>query len=356
MNVPSRLRKRVLIVDDSATLRAWLRAVINDDANLEVVGEAADAFEARERIKELKPDVVTLDVEMPKVSGLTFLERLMEHAPMPVVMVSSSTAAGSEAALEALSLGAVDCLEKPMGMVSEKLRRNMTRRILAAALSRVQPRVATPVQTPTSGFGACDRNMPVVLIGSSTGGVAALEQLLPGLDADGPPVVIVQHMPGDFLTSFALRMNRQLSRKVSQSREGMTLSRGDIVFAPAAGQHTEISLVGGTWRLHMRDNTEDALHCPSVDVLFHSAARHGDRIVGVMLTGLGRDGAEGMLAMHQHGARTVCQDEATCVIYGMPKTAKQLGAVDTELPLSKIADEVNLLARKLGQSLAGGHG
>lgn len=351
MNFPFRQTKKVLIVDDSRTLRAWLRAVLSLDANLEVIGEAADAFEAREMILKLRPDVITLDIEMPGMSGLEFLDRLMRNAPMPVVMLSAATTEGSNAALEALSLGAVDCLEKPIGTVSDKARRDIGKRVFAASVSRVQP-PAAPMQVQhrhmSRDLGSV--NAPIILIGASTGGVTALEAVLPYLDEAGPPVVVVQHMPGHFLTSFVRQLGQKLSSNVSLGRDSMDLMRGDIVFAPALGRHTELTSLGGKWRLTQRDDTEGALHCPSVDVLFKSAVPHAARVVCVLLTGLGKDGADGMFRLRKAGARSLIQNEETCVIYGMPRVAKELGAAELELPLSEIAGKINEIGLEVAVS------
>lgn len=338
-------QKRVLIVDDSRAIRAWLRMVFASDPRLQVVGEAADAVEAREFLKAHQADVLTLDIEMPGMSGLDFLTRLMRARPMPVVMMSSLTSAGSDAAIQALSRGAVDCMVKPSDGYDPELRRDICERIYNAACTRPvsrQPPMSevaplrsftatlTPLRSDPCRHGA------IILIGASTGGVAALETVLPMLHPGGPPVVIVQHMPGNFLISFAERLNRHLSQNVMLASEHRPLSRGDVILAPSAGKHTEIRRRNGEWTCAFVPNDPPALHCPSVDVLFKSAIPEAATVSAALLTGLGRDGAEGLKALAEAGARTYGQNEETCVIYGMPRAAMILGAVQCELPLDSI--------------------
>lgn len=343
--------KRVLIVDDSRAMRAWLRAVLSSDPRLEVVGEAADAIQARDYIKAHPVDALTLDIEMPGMSGLDFLTRLMRARPMPVVMMSSLTAAGSEAAIQALSRGAIDCMVKPTSAYGEELTQDICERVYHAACTRpsqlqmwlqsksgAQP-APVPV-APASQPRAAYRRGALILIGASTGGVAALETVLPLLDPHGPPVVIVQHMPGNFLASFSERLNRQLPQNVYLANEDRALESGDIVLAPGNDQHTELRNRGGSWYCRFVPNDPPALHCPSVDVMFASATTHARHISAALLTGLGRDGADGLLKLAQAGATTFGQDEATCVVYGMPKAAKAMGAVQTEVSLEDIGPAI----------------
>ncbi|MDW3221704.1 MAG: chemotaxis-specific protein-glutamate methyltransferase CheB [Paracoccaceae bacterium] len=340
--------KQVLIVDDSRVMRAWLRAVLSADPRLEVVGEAADAIEARDYIKAHPADVLTLDIEMPGMSGLDFLTRLMRARPMPVVMMSSLTAAGSDAAVQALSRGAIDCMVKPSKSFGEELTDDICERVYHAACTRpsqLQMRLqsngtdAVTYATSKKSADPCDEGS-IILLGASTGGVAALEAVLPMLDPSGPPVVIVQHMPGNFLISFAERLNRQMQQHVFLANEEEALSRGDIVLAPGNDQHTEICRRGGHWYCRFAPNDPPALHCPSVDVLFSSVKDGADRITAGLLTGLGQDGAKGLLKLAGLGASTFGQDENTCVIYGMPRAAMALGAVQHELPLDKIGQAI----------------
>ncbi|WP_299783204.1 chemotaxis-specific protein-glutamate methyltransferase CheB [uncultured Roseobacter sp.] len=341
--------KKVLIVDDSRVMRSWLRAVLSADRRLNVVGEACNAIEARDYLKAHAADVLTLDIEMPGMSGLDFLTRLMRARPMPVVMMSSLTAAGSDAAIQALSRGAIDCMVKPSSAYGEELTQDICERVYHAACTRpsqLQMRLksnagsAAPeeaVATPAS-FGVREpcRRGAIILLGASTGGVAALETVLPMLHPDGPPVVVVQHMPGNFLCSFSERLNRQLRQNVYLAREGHALHRGDIVLAPGNGKHTELLRKGGRWFFQFVPNDPPALHCPAVDVLFSSAVPEAKNVSAALLTGLGRDGAEGLLKLSQAGAKTFGQNQDTCVVYGMPRAAKALGAVQEEVSLERI--------------------
>jgi len=343
--------KRVVIVDDSRTLRGWLRVVLEQDPRLEVVGEADCATKAREVIKRTNPDVITLDIEMPGMSGLAFLEKLMMLFPKPVVMISGATKRNSEATITALSLGAVDCILKPAMRMDDDTTRDITKRVFSAACSTVQAmrkQTTTAVRkTSRTGTG----RMPLIVIGASTGGVAALERVLVDLHVDGPPVVIVQHMPGNFLVSFAQFLNRTLSQDVAIARAGEVLTRGQIRLAPSMGAHTQIRRTQNDWSCKFLDDRQGALHCPSVDHLFHSAQPLADDVIAVILTGLGRDGAEGLAALREAGASTFGQDEATSVVYGMPKAAWELGAVQLQLPLENIGNAINKAVLKHASSI-----
>lgn len=339
--------KRVLIVDDSRVMRSWLRTVMAADPRLDVVGEAADAVEARDFIRANGADVLTLDIEMPGMSGLDFLTRLMRARPMPVVMMSSLTSAGSDAAIEALSRGAIDCMVKPSGGYDPAIGHDICERVYHAACTPRAMIASRPAQSPprgpvppVGGVSQPCRRGAIVLIGASTGGVAALESVLPELDPAGPPVVIVQHMPGNFLLSFTDRLNRMLPHNVKLATEHVILARGDIVLAPGDGMHTEVFRSGGGWQCRFVPNDPPALHCPAVDVLFKSAVPEAKHVTATLLTGLGRDGADGLLELRQAGATTFGQDEGTCVVYGMPRAAKALGAVETELPLERIGKAI----------------
>lgn len=338
--------KRVVIVDDSRAIRAWLRAVLQRDKRLIVVGEAQDAVEARQVIRETKPDVVTLDIQMPGMDGLEFLERLMRLHPLPVVMVSSETRFGSDATIRALISGAVDCVLKPTSGTDAKASRDMARRIYSAACCTVQPslQMRNPMIGPSSP--ANGTLLPIILIGASTGGVAALEVVLRDLPTNGPPVVVVQHMPATFLISFVKLLNRKLEQNVSLALDGGVLQPGQIVFAPEQGFHTEIARRNNNWITQLRSNGEAAAHCPSVDRLFSSVVPFGRDVIGVILTGLGRDGAEGLQQLHSAGAQTIGQDEASCVVFGMPKAAWKLGAVDQQLTLNEIGLAINYAVQK----------
>ncbi|WP_316247434.1 chemotaxis-specific protein-glutamate methyltransferase CheB [Roseobacter fucihabitans] len=344
-------------MDDSRVMRAWLRTVISGDPRLEVVGEAEDAVHARDFLMAHPADVLTLDIEMPGMSGLDFLTRLMRARPMPVVMMSSLTAAGSDAAIQALSRGAIDCMVKPSKSFGEELTADICERVYHAACTRpsqLQTRlqasgVAASIPAAQARNAAPCRNGSIILIGASTGGVAALETVLPALDPDGPPVVIVQHMPGNFLVSFSERLNRQMHQRVYLANEETPLSRGDIVLAPGNDRHTQLLRRGGIWGVKFAPNDPPALHCPAVNMLFSSAVGEAKHVTAALLTGLGQDGAEGLLALAEAGASTFGQDEGTCVIYGMPRAAKAIGAVQRELALDKIGHAVKESAAKRGR-------
>ncbi len=327
---------RTLVVDDSASMRGLIKAALAAAPDIAVVGEAADPIEARAAIKSLNPDVVTLDVEMPNMNGLDFLEKIMRLRPTPVVMCSTLTHRGAEAALRALELGAVDCVGKPTGLVGDF--DGLVDKVRAASRARVRPNVDAPRPAARPlDFAPGDR---IVAIGSSTGGVEALIEVLTSFPANCPPTVITQHMPANFTRTFADRLDRLCAPSVSEARDGAPLEVGRIHLAPGGAAHLRVE---GRTRLVCRLEESGPVngHRPSVDVLFDSVARTaGAAAVGVILTGMGRDGAQGLLAMRQAGASTLGQDEASCVVYGMPKAAFELGAVERQASLSKIAGHV----------------
>jgi two-component system, chemotaxis family, protein-glutamate methylesterase/glutaminase len=334
---------RVLIVDDSATIRRLLVEILSRDPTIEVVGAAADAAQARQMIRELAPDVVTLDVEMPNMNGLEFLEKIMRLRPMPVVMVSTLTQRGAEVTLSALEIGAVDYFAKPTDNVAANLdanARELCEKVTVAARARVKPYVRRdpPVVLMKSDF---DPGRSVVAIGSSTGGVEALIEVLSHFPENCPPTVITQHMPPHFTTSFAERLDRLSKPKVTEAKDGDVLTPGQVYLAPGGEAHLEVVSRGSTLRCNLRQAPQVGGHRPSVDVLFHSmaSAAKSDGI-GVILTGMGRDGALGLLEMRQAGAATLGQDEATSVVYGMPRAAHELGAVEHQLSLDRIGPEV----------------
>jgi len=334
---------RVLVVDDSPTMRRLISAALSTDPELEVVGEAGDPLEAREAIKALNPDVITLDVEMPNMNGLDFLERLMRLRPMPVVMVSTLTARGTEATLTALEFGAIDCVEKPGGVDSSGFKR-LAEKVKIAARAKVRQRVVAAPATPCAeSFVTGDK---IVAIGSSTGGVEALLSVVGRLAANCAPTVIAQHMPATFTKSFAERLNRTSAATVTEACDGDPLLPGRVYVAPGGDFHLEIE--GATaLRCKVAQGAPVSGHCPSVDVLFSSVARTAKaRGVGVILTGMGRDGAQGLMAMRQAGARTLGQDESSCVVYGMPRAAFELGAVERQLPLEKLGPAIRNLTSK----------
>lgn len=340
----------VLIVDDSATIRRLLTAVLSADPEIQVVGAAPEPSVARQMIKDLNPDVITLDVEMPHMNGLEFLEKIMRLRPQPVVMVSTLTQKGAEVTLAALELGAIDYYAKPTENVVALLEAGgaeLIEKVKNAAQAHVRPR-STPHQPPAAPSASdvpFDPGNSLVAIGSSTGGVEALIEVLSHFPANCPPTVITQHMPAHFTTSFANRLDRLCRPKVAEAVDGATLAPGHIYLAPGGEQHLEVSGVG-TYRCRLVDADPVNGHRPSVDVLFRSVARHvKERAIGVQLTGMGRDGASGLLEMRQVGAATLGQDEASSVVYGMPRVAFEIGAVENQLPLEKIGPEILRLCK-----------
>jgi two-component system chemotaxis response regulator CheB len=343
MTVPA----RVLVVDDSPTMRGLITAVLNSDPGVSVIGQAGDAMEARAAIKQLNPDVVTLDIEMPNMNGLEFLEKIMRLRPMPVIMVSTMTHQGANATIAALEIGAFDCVSKPVpgdarpfGDLAEKVK-------AAARSKRGRLPVSVPVTAPASEYRV---GRKVVAIGSSTGGVEALIAVLQKFPPNCPPTVITQHMPSTFTKSFAERLNRICAPVVQEATDGARLEIGRIYLAPGGDRHLQVvNPSAPCCRLVEREPVNG--HRPSVDVLFDSVAElAGRNAVGVILTGMGRDGASGLLKMRSAGARTIGQNEKTCVVYGMPRVAHDIGAVEQQLPLGAIGDEILKLtaARKEG--------
>ncbi len=334
---------KVLIIDDSALIRRLLTDILSADPAIEVVGTASDPLIARERIRTLQPDVLTLDIEMPKMDGLTFLERLMALRPMPVVVVSTLTQKNTDAALRALELGAVDCVAKPLADISsgmQSLGEEMVAKVKAAARARPRARSAAPPRSALSVDPRLSTVGRIVAIGASTGGVEALQQVLMRLPATAPAVLITQHMPAGFTASFARRLDTQCAVTVQEATDGRRVLPGHVYIAPGA-LHLELVRTGSHHECRVRNGELVSGHRPSVDVLFHSVATAAGRsAVGIILTGMGRDGAAGLLEMRRTGARTLGQTEASCVVYGMPKAAMQAGAVEAEFPLDRIAEEI----------------
>lgn len=326
---------RVLVVDDSATMRSLISAVLRRDPEISVVGTAADPLEARAAIKELNPDVITLDVEMPNMNGLEFLEKIMRLRPMPVVMVSTLTQAGTDVTLAALEIGAVDAVAKPApGVSAQEAFGDLAEKVKIAARSRVR---ALETREPKAVDGAyrADPNH-ILSIGASTGGVEALLTILSAFPANCPATVVTQHMPATFTRSFAARLDKMSGATVTEAEDGAPLKPGHVYIAPGGETHLEV--VGGRCRLVRADPVNG--HRPSVDVLFNSVARLGRPMTGVILTGMGKDGAKGLLTMRQAGARTLGQDESSCVVYGMPRAAFELGAVERQLSLPRLAPAI----------------
>ena len=346
----------VLIVDDSAVMRGVLAEMINSAEDMEVVGAAPDAHTAREMIKALNPDVLTLDVQMPKMNGLEFLDRLMRLRPMPVVMVSSFTEAGSETTLKALELGAVDFIGKPRAEHSrsmelyaeellEKLRAAKSARLRRQNVLRTStgtlPSSANSAQSsPGYVKGAALGTGRIIFVGASTGGTEAIKEFLLGIPANCPPILIVQHMPESFTASFARRLDGLCAPRVLESQGNEKLEAGTVYIAPGHS-HMQVKRVGAGFATELLATPPVNRHRPAVDVLFDSAASQvGRSAIGVILTGMGKDGAQGLLRMRQAGARTFGQDEASCVVYGMPREAFLIGAVEEQCSLDDMAKRV----------------
>ncbi len=335
----------VLVVDDSALIRKLLSEIINSQPDMHAVGAAADPLVAREMIRELNPDVLTLDVEMPRMDGLDFLERLMRLRPMPVVMVSTLTDKGSEATLRALELGAVDFVSKPKIDVVHGIQEyaaEIADKIRTAAAARPRPR-AVPVGAAAPLPALANRIVStekLIIVGASTGGTEAIKEILVQLPSDSPGILITQHMPEVFTKSFAARLDSLCRISVKEAEHGERVLPGHAYVAPG-NWHLLLKRSGANYMTQLSDGEPVNRHRPSVDVLFRSAAEHAGRnAVGVILTGMGKDGAQGMLAMRQAGAHNFAQDEASCVVFGMPKEAIAAGGVDEVLPLRDIAPGV----------------
>ncbi len=331
---------KVLIVDDSALIRKLLTQLLSAQSDIDVVGSAEDPFDAREKIKQLSPDVLTLDVEMPKMDGLSFLEKIMALRPMPVVMVSTLTGKGTDTAVAALALGAVECIAKPIAHNQAELEAfsaELADKIRIAASARVRARqplaamVASKPSKPKTGAPA------LIAIGASTGGVEALGEVITQLPKNMPPIVITQHMPAGFTASFAKRLSGLSALEVVEGADLMKLQPGFVVIAPG-GKHLQVARDGNGFYCKISDSEAINNHKPSVDVLFDSVTKLiGAQALGVILTGMGKDGALGLLRLRQSGAHTIGQDAASCVVYGMPRYAAEIGAVAEVQPLHAIA-------------------
>ncbi|HEX5229756.1 MAG TPA: chemotaxis response regulator protein-glutamate methylesterase [Bryobacteraceae bacterium] len=343
---------RVLIVDDSAVVRQTLTDVLSSDPGIAVIGAAANPFIAADRIREEVPDVITLDIEMPGMDGLTFLQKIMSQHPIPVVICSSLVEEGAQSTVRALEYGAVDIIAKPRLGSKQFLEEStmlLCEAVKAAASARLRPyspsRVVEPKLTADAilprGTGAMlETTEKVVVIGASTGGTEALRSLLEALPGDAPGIVIVQHMPEAFTRAFANRLDSLCKISVKEAESNDTVLRGRALIAPG-NHHALLKRSGARYFVEIKDGPLVSRHRPSVDVLFRSAARYaGANAVAVILTGMGDDGARGMLEMKQAGAATIAQDEATSVVFGMPKEAIKRGAVDTILPLEAIAGSI----------------
>lgn len=345
---------KVLVVDDSAVVREALTEILESDPAIEVIGSAADPYIAADKIKKDIPDVITLDVEMPRMDGITFLHKIMSQHPLPVVMCSSLTEKGCETTLKALEYGALDIITKPkMGIKKflEESRITICDSVKAAAKARVKAistrrnRVAAKltadaVVAPPTGKAMIRTTEKIVVVGASTGGTEALRVFLEALPQDCPGIAIVQHMPENFTRAFSKRLNDLCRIEVKEAADGDTILRGRALIAPG-NRHLVLQRSGARYYVQVRDGPLVCRHRPSVDVLFRSAARYaGSNALAVIMTGMGDDGARGMSEMKKEGASTIAQDEATCVVFGMPQEAIKLGAVDRVIPLEAIAGAV----------------
>jgi len=355
---------RVLVVDDSALMRKLLTELLNSDPEIEVVGTAMDAYIARDKIKSLNPDVLTLDVEMPKMDGLSFLSNLMRLRPMPVVMVSSLTEKGASVTLQAMDLGAVDFVCKPkvdLAHTIDDCAHEIICKVKTAAAARMDiltrnaanpdrcpvPKTVVPTAMDQSVGSKYQTTEKIIAIGASTGGTEAIKDVLVRLQPDSPGIVITQHIPPVFSRSFAKRMNQVSPLIVCEAEDGQQILPGHAFVAPG-DQHLSVIRDGARYRCKLSDGPPVNRHKPAVDVLFDSVAENAaDNAIGVILTGMGRDGAKGLKRMHDAGARTIAQDEQSSVIWGMPKAAIEDGGVDKVAPLNSISNEIRYLIKEL---------
>jgi len=361
----------VLIVDDSAVVRQILREILSSDDGIEVVGTAADPYVAREKIKKLCPDVITLDVEMPKMDGISFLRNLMRLRPMPVIMVSSLTEEGADIALEALGLGAVDYVSKPKEDIAENLAeysQEIIDKVKAAASARIVSsahdeasvdshdsikQAAEPSHSTKTALKKSPRsktrtktNEKIIAIGASTGGTEAIKEILINMKADSPAMIITQHIPSAFSAAFARRMNTVSSMLVGEARHGEEIKHGHVYIAPG-DQHLVLTKKAGKYYCVLDDGDPVNRHKPSVDVLFRSVAQNaGSNAIGIILTGMGADGARGLGEMRETGAITMAQDEQSSVVWGMPGNAVKLNAVDHVMPVKNMASKLTTLLRE----------
>jgi two-component system chemotaxis response regulator CheB len=360
MSVSKRIR--VLIVDDSASVRQMLTRILESDPAIDVVGVAPDPYVAVERIRQHRPDVITLDVEMPRMDGLTFLEKIMSQHPIPTVICSTLTEAGSGVALQALEIGAVEIIAKPRLGVQEFFEESRIRiceAVKSAAGARlrklrinpaplhVNPKLTADamLDKPRASRAMTQTTEKVAVVGASTGGTEALREFLEAMPADCPGIVIVQHMPEAFTARFAERLDHICRVTVKEAADGDTVIRGQALIAPG-NRHLLLKRSGARYYVEVKDGPLVSRHRPSVDVLFRSAASYGGgNVVGVIMTGMGDDGAKGMLEMKQAGAVNLAQDEESCIVFGMPAEAIKLGGVDRVLPLGRLAAEVVRLCR-----------
>ena len=345
---------RVLIVDDSATAREVLSNALKKDREIEIVGTAPDAYVARDKIVSLKPDVVCLDVEMPRMDGITFLKKIMKYMPIPVLMVSSLTQKGASVTLDALEAGAIDYVAKPHQNIYDgidDIEKELIAKVKMVASSnlkaRISKRISSGEQLIENKYSLANTTNKIIAIGASTGGTVALSELVQSLPRDIPGTVIVQHMPAGFTDSFAKRLNEISEVEVAEAKDGDVISKGKVLIAPG-DYHMVIRREGGQYKVKLGTGDKVSGHRPSVDVLFNSVSKYaGSNAIGIILTGMGSDGAKGLLKMRNSGSHTIGQDEKSSVVYGMPKVANDIGAVEAELPLDQINHKIISLLNQM---------
>ncbi len=340
---------RVLVVDDSAVVRKVFKEEISREKDMEVVGTAPDPYVARDKIVKLKPDVITLDIEMPRMDGITFLKKLMKHYPLPVIIVSSLTRNSGKLVMEALSLGALEVISKPSGAYSVgEMSVQLIDKIRAVARLKVSPveerpytkSVQTKITPKPLSLSLSETTNKIIAIGASTGGTEALKTVLTGMPPNAPGTLVVQHMPANFTTSFAERLDELSAMTIKEAKDGDSLINGVALLAPG-NYHMLLKRSGANYYVQVKKGPLVHHQRPAADVLFHSVADYaGSNAVGVILTGMGSDGALGLLKMKEAGARTVAQDEKSCIVFGMPKEAIKLGAADKVVPLNSVSKTV----------------
>ena len=336
---------KVLVVDDSAVVRKVFKEAISREKDMEVVGTAPDPYVARDKIVKLKPDVITLDIEMPRMDGITFLKKLMKHYPLPVIIVSSLTRNSGKLVMEALSLGALEVISKPSSAYSVgEMSVQLIDKIRAVARLKVTPVEERPckknVQTKITSKPLSETTNKIIAIGASTGGTEALKTVLTRMPPNAPGTLVVQHMPANFTTSFAARLDELSAMTIKEAKDGDSLINGVALLAPG-NYHMLLKRSGANYYVRVKKGPLVHHQRPAVDVLFHSVADYaGSNAIGVILTGMGSDGARGLLKMKEAGAQTVAQDEKSCIVFGMPKEAIKLGAADKVVPLNSVSKTV----------------
>jgi two-component system chemotaxis response regulator CheB len=332
---------KVLVVDDSAVVRKTFTAELSKDPQIEVIGTAPDPYVARDKIVQLKPDVITLDIEMPRMDGITFLKKLMKHYPLPIIIVSSLSAKGSSLAMEALDHGAVDVMCKPgTAYTVNEMSIQLAEKIKAASRVKVSKKIYKPNTQRVRKYSLSATTNKIIALGASTGGTQALQHVLTGMPRSAPGIVVVQHMPEHFTKAFADRLNELCEISVKEAETGDVVRNGHAFIAPG-NKHMMLTRSGAVYKVVVKDGPLVNRHRPSVDVLFKTVAKYaGANAVGAIMTGMGADGAPGLLAMRNAGARTIAEDESTCIVFGMPKEAIAMGGAEFIEPLPKITNKL----------------